>query len=855
MLSLASFGTPFLDAQVLIRGPRLLVGESALTLRGVTYSPTPIGRTAGPTLTGAGCLYARDLPLIAAMGANAIRTPSRVDPADATFRRALADTGLYWLASFPLEPYFDPSASLDPEAPGGIALRDRIAGDFLEYARSWAGEPRLVAISFGNEVGDGYSAKFAGERRHYYSLLAEVARRVADEGLSVAVAASVAEPTEIGAFNLGTTDVLQPDLALWLLDRSGSVAIGGAVREARGRTSKAIVLSGFGVDAYDQGDRAANPTLQGELSGALAAEIEVQQRSQTTLLSGAFWNGYVDEWWRGGAADLHGAGGTARADAPDGFWNPGWSGLFRAVRTGVDGFDSLQPRPVYFTLAAAWKGSPPPELSAVGSPVLAQGGVVNGVSGFGAVARGGLLAVAGEGLSGSSYQAAAADSLPPRLGAVSLCVGGYNAPLFRAEPAALSAQAPWEADEGLAQTIAYRAGVASNPEPVELRRAAPGVLDRGVFRPGLPCPVDEYNGVPPGSFLEVYGSGLGEGVAPLDTGTGAPGPLQTALAPRARLNGFDIPVLYSGLFPGAAGVYQTNVQIPEDFPSGLAELRLESDGYFSNPHRIEVLNSAQKPVFGLGQIEPSALVVQEGGEGKTAYVEVVANHGFCDVVRFQISGLPAGVRATIPVGLPGQFLPITVWAEPGAARVDAAPITITGLSTAPATVNVRKLSVTVLPGSGDIALRVVSGGFVSSTPLARFEVEGRSVFETTGGGPGRGFNFLTLNDRTGEISPVRTFDTWGSDAAVTAMETYLRSLPRGTVVLGAIADDGVYRITDETRRVLAETLGAQLIDQVQYQWSWAIISRAGATQPMAERLSPISVVVLDRVLSFPLEAP
>ena len=154
-----------------------------------------------------------------------------------------------------------------------------------------------------------------------------------------------------------------------------------------------------------------------------------------------------------------------------------------------------------------------------------------------------------------------------------------------------------------------------------------------------------------------------------------------------------------------------------------------------------------------------------------------------------------------------------------------------------------------------MSIRVVSGGFVSGSPRARFEIEGRVIFETVGGGPGRGFNFVTLNDQTGEIRPVRSFDTWDSDDAVAAMESYLLSLPRGTVVLGAIADDGVYRITDQTRRVIAETLGAQLIERVEYQWSWAIIARVGTSPPMAERLMPNGVVSLDRVLSFPLSPP
>lgn len=853
LLGLSLLGALTLTAQIEVRGSRLIAGESQVNLHGVVYSPTPIGRAAGPVLEGAGCFYGRDFPLIAATGANAIRTLALVDPADRAFRAALADSDLYWLAGFPLEPYFDPASDLDPASSGGAELRERILRDFVEHVRSWAGEPRLAAILFGDQVGRRYSAKFAGARRHYYSLLAEAAARVRDAELGVAVGAAVHAPSEIGAAELGSTDAMQPDLALWTVDASGVSLIGSLPEQARARTAKALLLGGFGVDAYDQQRRSANVRQQGDLAAVLAAELAAIERSAATALSGAFWNGYSDEWWRGGDPNQHGPGGEERTLAPDAHWNPAWAGLFGVVRTGSPGLDSLRARPAYFALAQAWGGEPPAELSLVGSPSLARDRILNGASGFPTAARGGLLSVEGAALSATSLDARSVAPLPPRLGAASLCVDGHPAPLYHVDSERMRAQAPWEAADGPAEVVAYRAGVASNPGTVEIRRLAPGLLPGGVFRPGLPCPVDEFNGVPAGSVLEVYGSGLGEGVAALETGAAAAAPMQTAVTPGARLNGRQLEVLYSGLFPGAAGVYQTNVRLPDDLPAGVAELRLESGGFFSNPHRLMIPSDVQRPVFGLGQIQPSTLLLQEGGAPQTALVEVIGNHGFCDVVRFLVRGLPSGVHATIPVGLPGEFLPIRVWADLGAARADVAPVTIEGVSMVPAVENVRRFFVSVLPATGDIALRVVSGGWLSGNPVARFEIEGRSVFETFGGGPGRGFNFMSLDAQTGVAGPVRSFDTFGDQEAAAAMERYLLGLPAGDVVLGAIADDGSQLLTENTRRILTETLGSELIDELRYQSSWAIIARVGGGRPMAESLQTESVVVLERILSFPLE--
>jgi hypothetical protein len=243
--------------------------------------------------------------------------------------------------------------------------------------------------------------------------------------------------------------------------------------------------------------------------------------------------------------------------------------------------------------------------------------------------------------------------------------------------------------------------------------------------------------------------------------------------------------------------------------------------------------------------------VQEGGPAQTVELKLEGRNGFCSLVRFVVSGLPPGVKASIPVGLPGQRVPLTLWAEPGAARVKAAEATVAAASTLPLNPS-RSFRVTVLPGSGDIRLRVVSAGWLSGAPEASFTLEDRVLYRAHGGGPGRGFNFLTIHPQTGTVGAVRHFDTWESDEAVTAMESYLRSLPPGMLVLGAIADDGTLKITDQTRAILRETLGASQIDLIQYQWSWAIVGRVGAERPMAEGAMRDEAVMLDRTLSFPL---
>lgn len=819
-----------------IAGSQLLHEGEPFLVRGVVYANAPIGAPGQATLGASSCLYPRDFPLIAGLGANTIRTRERVSPADRVFRRSLASAGLYWIAGFPVAPYLGSGGSLD-----AAALRVRILDDLSAYAEAWADEPRLLAVSI-----DGV------EEQAFYELLAEAAARLRAERPQVLLTSSVPSAREIGAFDRSTQDVQQPDLDFWSLDLSGRAELSSALAEASGKTAKPILVSGFGVDAFDAIVSAADLDAQARYAELLAEELNAVVRAGAYRALGSVYAELSDQWHLGGPdPNVHGAGGRQEEASPDGFFNAAWAGLFGLTRSGAPGLDSLRPRPAYHALAGVWEGFAPPELSAAEPPSISAEGVRNAASGAAVLAPGALLEVAGESLASATRQTLTPADLPFHLGAVSLCFDGAASPLYLAEPELLRGVVPWSARTGVGQAVVFRAGAASMPVAAEARPAAPGILPGGVLRPGLPCPVNEANGVPPGAYLEIYGSGLGAPAAPQRDGVGAAAPVEAAEAPSASFAGFAIPVLYSGLLPGAPGVYQTNVRIPEEAGAGPGALRLRSAGAGSNSHPIRVLGQQDAPGLALAPLPADEIVVQEGGPAQTVHLKLEGRNGFCSLVRFVVSGLPPGVKASIPVGLPGQRIPLTVWAEPGAARAQGAEVTVAAVSTLPQSPT-RALRVTVLPGSGDIRLRVVSGGWLSGTPQASFVLEDRVLHRAHGGGPGRGFNFVTIHPQSGTVGPVRHFDTWASDEAVTAMESFLRGLPQGLLVLGAIADDGVLNISDQTRAILRESLGASQIDSVQYQWSWAIIARVGAERPMAEGATRDQAVTLDRTLSFPL---
>ena len=855
---LLSWATLVAHANFSVREGRLLHGGDPFPIRGVVYSATPIGKTPsdhrgreGPSA----CLYARDFPLIAGLGANTVRLLNGVDPGDDAFLAALEANDLYWLAGFSLDAFHDPTRSLSPSTAAGEGVRNEILAAFRAYASGWvrtADRGRLIAFVFGDDVGASYSQKFAGSAADFYSLLGEAAAVLAelDPDYPPLLTTAVSEATAIGEAALGTSDVELPGLAFWSLNRLGDDSFEAAFVELRARTLKPFLISAFGVDAYDGSTEAADEEAQADSARARAFDIQVRTGGAVFPVLGGIWDGFVDQWWRAGDPEVRDTIGQPFAAFPDGRHHAEWMGLFETSPTAAAGLDRIDPRPAYFALAEVWGGRPPGEISLPDPPEIDREGVVNPADGGPRIAPGGLISLRGGGLAGQRLSSGGG-RLPFQLGATSVCLAGRPVPLLHADAAEIRGQAPWETAAGAGEIIAYRAGVPSNVATAEMFEPAPAVFERGVFRPGLPCPVNERNGVKAGTYLEIYSTGLGPVASAAVNGLAFDGALPTVGPQLVTLGGRELPLLYAGVLPGVVGVYQTNVLIPDDFPAIDADLKLTVAGVESRSHPLRVIDEAAFPGYDLIGPSPRTIVLQQGAPGQTAWVEIVGVNSFCDLIRFEIDGLPAGVSATIPVGFPGQVLPLVLTAGPESPLLSGITATLTAIS-ASAGGRTHSFGLTILPSRVDAAFRVISGGYKSGASVASFELNGNLLYQVHGGGPGRGFNFLTVDPATGALGEVRAFDTFDRPADVEAMENYLRSLPLGVVVIGAIADEGTYLLTADARAVLRDTLGAELIDFVGYQYSWAIITRKQATKPTAEGLSPNGLVVLEQTLNFPM---
>ena len=839
-------------AQFEIRGSRLYLNGNAFAVHGVAYSPTPIGQVPGPVLQFSDCLYNRDFPLMSLAGINTVRLYGQAPPGESALWRALGANKLYLLAGFPLDGYYSPQATLSPDDPGGRALRAAILEDFRRYAGQLQNSNRVLAVVFGNEVAKNYDSKFAGSPHDFYTLITDASTmlRLSLGDAAPLLTTAIAGDADIGQAALGTRDSDLPGLSFWSVNVYRGSSFGTLFTELRSRTAKGALVSEFGVDALDTFRQAEDSAGQASAVHSLAQELSVEMARPGSPLLGGVWFGWSDEWWRGSAGtSVHGTGGALQLGFPDGFSNPAWFGLFGVAATDQAGLDSLRPRPAFTALAQEWGGQLPANWP-LPPPQLSSQGVVNAASFATTIAPGSLVSLFGQNLAAESGSSLSSP-LPLQMSLSSACLAGRAMPLLAATAGQINAQAPWETPAGRsAPALVYSAGVASNTIPVSVQPMAPGILDRGVIPAGRPCPVSTANGVRSGTYLEIYGTGLGSASVALASGAAAPAAIELGSPPRAFLGAHELRVLYSGIVPGAVGLYQTNVQVPPDFPTGSPySLRLMAGGVESNGYTLSVVSGSDLPGVAL---DGSALtyLVQAGGPPQTSLLPVNGTNGFCELVRFAVSGLPAGVRVSLPVGFPGQAVPVTVQADSNTPGIQDAVGTIQGVSLAAGSPAVN-LHISVLPSQGDIPFRLTSGGGHAGL-IARFEMAGRVLEEAHGGGPGRGFNFLVLNGSTGVLGALRSFDTWLSDKASEDMADYLESLPAGTVVLGAIADEGTLRLTPRGLAALQKVLHSALAGAIAYQDSWAIISRVGASSPVAEGRSSSGQVVLERVLTFPM---
>jgi uncharacterized protein (TIGR03437 family) len=229
-------------------------------------------------------------------------------------------------------------------------------------------------------------------------------------------------------------------------------------------------------------------------------------------------------------------------------------------------------------------------------PGIATNGVVNAASNQTgqAVAPGSYVAIYGAGLS-DAFRAATTASLPLSLAGVSVSFDvpsrGLSLPgrLHFVSDGQVNVQVPWEL-QGLnsAQMKVSIGDVSSALFTVRLNDYSPALFE-------IPDPsgrqiaaaldsgfrlVTTANAVPKGGLVQLYANGLGPVSNTPPSGELSPAePLSgCAIPPRVTVGGVTAEVLFCGLAPFNVGLYQVNLRLGAETPSGVQPVAMTSNG-------------------------------------------------------------------------------------------------------------------------------------------------------------------------------------------------------------------------------------------------------------------------------------
>jgi uncharacterized protein (TIGR03437 family) len=183
-------------------------------------------------------------------------------------------------------------------------------------------------------------------------------------------------------------------------------------------------------------------------------------------------------------------------------------------------------------------------------------------------------------------------------------IDGTDAPLLYASPTQANIQIPWEISGQTQATLLTTRNGVTQSMTIPLATYAPGLFTTNgdgtgqaaalivATPPVIAAPAGSFPGSRPihaGEYLSLYGTGLGAVNSPQATNTLAYCCDSTPTTPVVTIGGATATVQFSGLAPGLLGVYQVNILIPANAPTGSAvPVVLDIGGVASNTVTIAI---------------------------------------------------------------------------------------------------------------------------------------------------------------------------------------------------------------------------------------------------------------------------
>ena len=327
-------------------------------------------------------------------------------------------------------------------------------------------------------------------------------------------------------------------------------------------------------------------------------------------------------------------------------------------------------------------------LVSFAQPVLPSNGVVNTADYTANIAPGTLISLFGSGFA-TGLTSADKTPLPTILGGATVELNDGSGstwtplPLFFVAPTQINGQFPFDFHGKTVQVRVRNASGISAAASINLQAVAPRLLTKSMDGRGEAILTDAMDyklvsaAVPArgNEYLTLYLTGLGAvtgtAVAGKPAGdNGANGPLNATVAqPAVSIGGTPAQVLWAGLAPGWIGLYQMNVQVAGDTPTGSQIVTVAAGAAKSQDN---VLITVSAPATLLAEASISAA---NGGtvSGGGAQVQIPPGAIPADAVvriskvigpppednqasdTYVIRGLPSSLAAPIELTLPTNF--------------------------------------------------------------------------------------------------------------------------------------------------------------------------------------------------------
>jgi hypothetical protein len=312
---------------VRIEGRKVYVNGELFHVRGVNWNPVGKGGD-HPAQLDFAAFAERDIPLMKEAGINAVRTYERLE--DRAVLDQLHAAGIY---------VFSTVLGWWQDEPSVVSQRVNAVKD----------HPAILVWVIGNEWN--YNQLYSNGQMSTLAV-----RDVLNEAAALIKQVDPSRPVMTIFGELGGIDEMletMPDIDIWGINAYRGIDHAALFVEWEKKSSKPMILTEYGADAWDARDGRENVEAQAEATRVLTQQlIDAYTTESGGITSGGFIFEWADEWWKSNEknVDQHDTSGIAPPGGnggpyPDGVFNEEWWGIVDIDRN---------PRPAYHALKALY---------------------------------------------------------------------------------------------------------------------------------------------------------------------------------------------------------------------------------------------------------------------------------------------------------------------------------------------------------------------------------------------------------------------------------------------------------------------------------------------------------------------